>query len=153
MRLNRSWIAIATVGGLSLLACGGGADGDESPGASSGGVAAEQAPAAAAPTGAHGFDPALAADGDALLQAKGCTACHRVGGGRLVGPDLAGVTQRRSPEFIVAMIVNPDSMLANDATAKQLLGEYYTPMSNQGVTRQDAEALLEFFKRNDAGGQ
>ena len=150
MRLNRSWIAIATVGGL--LACGGGADGDESPGGSSGEVA--EAPAAGtAPTETQGFDPALAADGDALLQAKGCTACHRVGGDRLVGPDLAGVTQRRSPEFIVAMIVNPDSMLANDATAKQLLGEYYTPMSNQGVTRQDAEALLEFFKSNDAGGQ
>jgi mono/diheme cytochrome c family protein len=150
MRLKRSWIAIAAVCGL--LACGGGADGDESPGGSSAEVA--EAPAAeTAPTGAQGFDPALAADGEALLQAKGCTACHRVGGGRLVGPDLAGVTQRRSPEFIVAMIVNPDSMLANDATAKQLLGEYYTPMQNQSVTRQDAEALLEFFKRNDVGGQ
>ncbi|MGD2217612.1 MAG: cytochrome c [Gemmatimonadales bacterium] len=95
-------------------------------------------------------DSALAAEGEALMSARGCTACHTLGDGRLVGPDLAGVTERRSAEFITAMIVNPDSMLANDATAKELLGQYFTPMSNQGVTVEDARALLEYFRRNDA---
>lgn len=98
-------------------------------------------------------DLELAAQGEALLQAKGCTACHRIGGGRLVGPDLAGVTGRRSRAFIVGMIVNPDSMLANDATARELLAEYFTPMSNQGVTIEDARALLEFFRQQDAAGE
>jgi mono/diheme cytochrome c family protein len=98
---------------------------------------------------AGNVDAALATQGETLLSARGCTACHTMGGGRLVGPDLAGVTERRSAEFIVAMIVNPDSMLANDATAKQLLGQYFTPMSNQGVTVEDARALLEFFRRED----
>jgi mono/diheme cytochrome c family protein len=98
-------------------------------------------------------DAALATQGEALMSARGCTACHTVGGGRLVGPDLAGVTERRSAEFIMAMIVNPDSMLANDATARELLGQYFTPMSNQGVTPEDSRALLEYFRLNDAGSE
>lgn len=95
-------------------------------------------------------DPALAARGESLMQSKGCIACHTLGGGRLVGPDLAGVSERRDDAFIVGMITNPDSMLANNATAKQLLAEYFTPMANQGVSRDDALALLAYFKREDA---
>lgn len=96
------------------------------------------------------LDPALAERGQSLLQSKGCIACHTVGGGRLVGPDLAGVTQRRDDAFIIGMITNPDSMLVNNETAKQLLAEYFTPMANQGVTRDEARALLAYFKREDA---
>ena len=84
------------------------------------------------------------------MQSKGCTACHRVGGGRLVGPDLLGVTQRRTPEFIIAMIVNPDSMLVNNEDARQMLAEYFTPMANQNVTREDALALFEYFRLKDS---
>ncbi len=63
------------------------------------------------------------------------------------------MTERRSRAFIVGMIVNPDSMLANDDTAKQLLAEYYTPMTNQGVTRADALALFEYLRHEDAEGE
>lgn len=96
------------------------------------------------------LDPALAERGQSLLQSKGCIACHTVGGGRLVGPDLAGVTQRRDDAFIIGMITNPDSMLANNETAKKLLAEYFTPMANQGVSRDEALAFLAYFKREDA---
>lgn len=96
-------------------------------------------------------DPALAERGQSLMQSKGCVACHTMGGGRLVGPDLAGVTERRDDAFIVAMITNPDSMLVNNETARQMLAEYFTPMANQGVTRDEARAFLAYFKREDAG--
>ncbi|NIN73468.1 MAG: c-type cytochrome [Gemmatimonadetes bacterium] len=148
MRMNCVWAA-AVAALLFVVACGGGGEVEQGSGESSQSDVAEQgAPPAAAIAGE--VDAALAAQGEALMSARGCMACHTVGGGRLVGPDLAGVTERRSADFILAMIVNPDSMLANDATARELLGQYFTPMSNQGVTVEDARALLEFFRQADA---
>ncbi len=95
------------------------------------------------------IDAELASRGQALFQSAGCQACHTVGGGRLVGPDLAEVTERRSYQFVMGMIVNPDSMLTNNETARALLAEYMTPMSNQGVTRDEARALYEYLRRHD----
>ncbi len=84
--------------------------------------------------------------GEELFKSKGCTACHTVGGGKLVGPDLKGVADRRSPEWIVAMIVNPDSMLKHDPTAQDLLKEYGVPMPSQNVSEEEAKAILEYLK-------
>jgi len=95
-------------------------------------------------------DASMAATGEGLFASKGCMACHTIGGGRLVGPDLAGVTQRRTDAFIVGMIMNPDSMLTNDADARQLLAEYYTPMTNQGISADESQALLAYLKSKDA---
>ncbi len=152
MRVSSVWRATVLIGMIWLTGCD--REGEEQGEASETGSASPpSAEAGSAPAELGAIDPSLAAEGEALMKAKGCTACHTVGGGRLVGPDLAGVTERRSPQFIVGMIVNPDSMLANDPTARELLGQYFTPMSNQGVTREDARALLEYFRKNDAGGE
>ncbi|UCC81585.1 MAG: cytochrome c [Gemmatimonadota bacterium] len=151
MRMN-CVLAATLTGILCVAGCGGGGEGERAGGESSQPAVAEQGAPTAAVT-AGGVDAALATQGESLMSARGCAACHTVGGGRLVGPDLAGVTERRSAEFILAMIVNPDSMLANDATAKELLGQYFTPMSNQGVTVEDARALLEFFRQKDAAAK
>ncbi|UCC71966.1 MAG: cytochrome c [Gemmatimonadota bacterium] len=152
MRVRGVWRLAALLSALCLSACA--AESEEGRGRTTDEASATQETPAGGPSSrgaeAAEVDAGLAAQGEALMQAKGCTACHTVGGGRLVGPDLAGVAERRSPEFIIGMIVNPDSMLANDATAKELLGQYFTPMANQGVTEADAWALLEFFKWNDA---
>jgi len=96
-------------------------------------------------------DPALADLGAQLYQQKGCIACHTIGGGRLVGPDLTGVTARRTPGWIAAQILNPDSMIRNDPVTRELFAEYMTPMSNQGLTVEDVRAVLEYLRR-DAGG-
>ena len=146
MRLKRSvMLMMALATSVLLVGCGAGSE----EGAAD--DAADQAVEAAAPAASEPgeLNPELAAQGAELLRAKGCTACHSVGGGRLVGPDLAGLTERRTREFIVAMITNPDSMLANDADARQMLAEYYTPMTNQNVMRADAQALYEYFRSAD----
>jgi len=92
-------------------------------------------------------DPAeLALRGEELFRGKGCNACHELGGGRLVGPDLADVTERREKDWIIAMIARPDSMLRNDSTARALLAEYYTPMQDVGVTPGQAEALYHYLR-------
>jgi cytochrome c2 len=104
-----------------------------------------EAEAMEAPTGE--IDAALASEGEGYFQSKGCVGCHAVGGGRMIGPDLQGVTERRGYEWTVAMIVRPDSMLQNDAQAQALLEEYGTPMVSMGVTREEAHAMYEYLRR------
>lgn len=73
------------------------------------------------------------AKGEEIFKAKGCTACHKVGGGKLVGPDLLGVTKRRTLKWVERQILKPEVMLQEDATAKELLKTFMTPMANQNV--------------------
>lgn len=98
-------------------------------------------------------DPALAERGERLFRVRQCTACHRVGGGRLVGPDLEGVTERRSFPWLYHMVTSPDSMLRNDPEAKELLGEYFTPMTDQGVTSEEFRAIYEYLRSEDRGDE
>ena len=71
--------------------------------------------------------------GEEFFASKGCIACHKLGGGKLVGPDLKGVTARRDETWIKKMILRPDVMVKEDAVAKKLLGEMFVPMPNQNV--------------------
>ena len=90
------------------------------------------------------IDDALVEKGKEVYKAN-CTACHKIGK-RVVGPALGGVTERRSPEWIMNMIMNPEEMVQKDPTAKALLAEYLAPMSNQNITEDEARAILEFFR-------
>jgi mono/diheme cytochrome c family protein len=90
------------------------------------------------------IDADLAAKGEELYKSK-CTACHKIEK-RLVGPALKGVTERRSPEWIMNMMLNPENMVNEDPIAKQLLAEYSAPMSNQSLTEEEARAILEYFR-------
>jgi cytochrome c2 len=84
--------------------------------------------------------------GEALFQSKGCVACHTIGKGKLVGPDLKGVTNRRDQEWITKWLKDPDTMIRTDPTAKELLKQYLVPMPNQGLTDQDIQALIAYLK-------
>lgn len=78
-------------------------------------------------------DPADIKKGEELFAAKGCVACHKIGGGKLVGPDLKGVTARREADWIKKMILKPEIMVKEDPIAKKMLGELFIPMPNQNV--------------------
>ena len=93
------------------------------------------------------LDPVLVAKGAKLFSGT-CSACHKLDI-RYVGPALNGVTHRRSPEWIMNMILNPTGMTQQDDTARALLATYMTQMS-VAVTQEDARAVLEFFRNNDA---
>jgi mono/diheme cytochrome c family protein len=90
------------------------------------------------------IDQAMADQGKELFATK-CSACHKVDK-RFVGPAIAGVTERRTPEWIMNMILNPEVMVAENAIAKQLLAEYLSPMANQSLTEEEARKILEYFR-------
>ena len=77
---------------------------------------------------------------------KMCTACHRTDK-KFIGPAPKDILKRRTPEWVMNMILNPEEMLKNDSIAKDLLKQYNnTPMINQGLTEADARAVLEYFR-------
>lgn len=85
-------------------------------------------------------------DGEALFTAKGCNACHTIGGGDLVGPDLAGVTERRTEEWLTNWLTAPDQMLASDPDAQAMLAQYNNvPMPNLGLTPDEVAALIAYM--------
>lgn len=90
------------------------------------------------------IDQVLVSTGKAVFEAK-CTACHKMDK-RFVGPQLRGVTERRSPEWIMNMILDPDRMVKENKIARDLLGEYLAPMANQSLTKDEARAVLEYFR-------
>ena len=91
------------------------------------------------------IDAEMAAEGDKIYQAM-CTACHKVGA-NYIGPAPNGVLTRRSPEWVMNMILNPEEMVQKDPIAKQLLGEYNgAPMANQNLPEEQARAVLEYFR-------
>ncbi len=90
------------------------------------------------------IDPALAAKGEELFTNK-CTACHKMEK-RFVGPALKGITEKRTPEWIMNMILVPEKMVAENEEAKKLLAEFLSPMANQSLTEEEARAILEYFR-------
>ena len=83
--------------------------------------------------------------GEEIFNSK-CKACHKVDK-RFIGPSMAGVTQRRSPEWIMNMILNPNNMVKDDPLAKKLLMEFNgAPMANQNLSKDEARAVFEYFR-------
>jgi len=95
-------------------------------------------------------DSALAQVGARLFR-KRCSACHAITGESRMGPDLAGVTERRDYGWIGAMILRPDSMTREDPVARSLKAEFevqmLTPRTFDGT---HVLALVEFLREVDA---
>jgi nitrite reductase (NO-forming) len=101
-------------------------------------------PATATPT-----DPE-AIRGKLSFESK-CLACHTLGGGRKLGPDLAGVTKRRNESWLTRWLKSPERMLESDADAKAMLKEYNNlPMPNQSLSDAEIREYVQYFKWYDA---
>jgi mono/diheme cytochrome c family protein len=94
---------------------------------------------------AEEIDSEMAAVGEAKYSAI-CTACH-MANQRMIGPALAGVYDRRSPEWVMNMILNPDGMLKEDPIAIALYEEYNKAvMLNQNLSEEEARAVAEYLR-------
>jgi mono/diheme cytochrome c family protein len=94
------------------------------------------------------IDPAKAKEGEEIFT-NICAACHKMDA-RFVGPSMAGLTKRRSPEWILNMITNPELMIKEDPIGIALLKEYLAPMTNQNISDEDAYKLLDYFRDYDS---
>lgn len=88
----------------------------------------------------------LAEQGEAVFQQK-CSTCHTIGGGDTpMGPDLAGVTERRDRQWLQRIIMEPGELIAEgDPLALRLKDQYGMAMPDMGLSRDEVEAVLAFL--------
>jgi len=77
---------------------------------------------------------------------QNCATCHSIGGGKLTGPDLKGISEKRDKEWLVRYVTDPKTMLQSDPLAMELLREFRgVVMPNvPGMTAERARALIAF---------
>lgn len=90
------------------------------------------------------IDLEMADEGRSIFAMK-CEACHNMEG-RMVGPPLGEVLDRRSPEYVMNFILNPSGMTREHPVGRELLQEYMTPMPFQNVTETEVRAILEYLR-------
>ena len=78
-----------------------------------------------------------------------CTSCHMINED-YIGPAMSGILGRRSPEWIMNMILNPIQMLEEDPIAIDLLEQYdFEYMYNQNLLEEEVREILEYFRLLD----
>lgn len=89
-------------------------------------------------------------DGEAIFKTN-CASCHTIWGGKLVGPDLAGVSQKRDRQWLIDFIASPDKVLAaNDPIANSLLLEFNNiPMPNQNLSQDEVLAVIGYLEAQE----
>ena len=77
-----------------------------------------------------------------------CTACHSIGQGDKLGPDLLGVVSKRDRQWLMRWLREPDVMLEEkDPLAMALYVEYNNvPMPNVKLTRKNALDLIQYMQ-------
>lgn len=92
------------------------------------------------------------------LFTKQCAACHTIGLGDRIGPDLLGVTITRDRDWLIRIIREPEKMLAEKDPIATALYEKYkqVQMPKLPVGNEDMAAIIKFLESQDrkmtAGG-
>lgn len=85
-------------------------------------------------------------DGSAIFQ-QNCGACHSIGKGKLVGPDLKGTHSKYEKEWLSKWIKSSQALVkANDPVAVKLFEENgKIPMPDQALSDAEIEAVIGFI--------
>jgi mono/diheme cytochrome c family protein len=95
---------------------------------------------------------ARADDGAAIFASK-CSACHTIGKGKTVGPDLKGITTKESHDWLVKWVSSPSTVIkSGDPTATQLVKQYPVQMPDLGLSTADVDAVLGYIAQQSGGG-
>lgn len=80
---------------------------------------------------------------------QNCTTCHTIGGGRLTGPDLKNVTQRKDRAWLVQFLQDPKAVIdSGDPYALKLQEEARGVVMSTiaGMSKEQADALLNMIE-------
>ncbi len=94
----------------------------------------------------------LAQEADSFFR-QNCISCHTIGGGRLAGPDLRGVSDRRDPAWLIEFIQNPKAVIdRGDPYALDLLQQSRNVVmpTVAGMTANLAGVLLDLIDKESA---
>jgi mono/diheme cytochrome c family protein len=96
-----------------------------------------------------------AQDGEQLFQQ--CKACHSIGQGKLLGPDLLDVSNRRDAAWLKSFIKSSQTMVKNgDAEAQAILEEFNNlVMIDYNLPDTDIDAIIKYidsFSTSDSEG-
>jgi mono/diheme cytochrome c family protein len=85
--------------------------------------------------------------GQTLYETR-CAVCHTIGGGRLVGPDLQGIDERRSEAWLIAFVQHSQQMVAaGDPDAVAIFEEYnQIMMPDQPLYDEEIREILTYIR-------
>ena len=85
-----------------------------------------------------------------------CLSCHTIGGGDKIGPDLKGVSKRRSMDWIVKFVQYPEGMIKGDPeepgyekkdkVAEELFNKYKTIMTEQDLSEDQIKQMITWIE-------
>ena len=103
---------------------------------------------ASAPAGRQADEPGR------ILFTKTCASCHTIGRGDRIGPDLAGVLQRRERDWVERYLAEPERVRgAQDPAAVELSRRFgAVRMPNLGLSEADIADLMSFIGSASASG-
>ena len=92
--------------------------------------------------------PLNVSDKGQYLFASRCAACHTIGHGLKIGPDLKGITTVRDRSWLLRFIQKPDQLLADkDPLATSLFKQYKEiQMPNVRLGPDDTESIVRFLE-------
>lgn len=90
----------------------------------------------------------------AVYYEKKCSSCHTIGGGDDVAPDLKGIHERRSEEWLIKFVKNSEEVIkSGDPIANELFAKFRNKkMPAQEISDQEVKYILDFIKSGNAGG-
>ncbi|MGO1650264.1 c-type cytochrome [Sphingobacterium sp. UDSM-2020] len=94
------------------------------------------------------FDQAVADEGNKLFIVK-CTMCHEYSEDKL-GPALKGITKKRTPEWILNLMLNTEEMFEKDTDALAIKEDFQSMMVSVGLNEKEAKSILEYLRQEDA---
>ncbi len=86
-------------------------------------------------------------NGERLFNAN-CARCHKIGGGKLVGPDLANVTKQKSEKWLIKFIKSSQTVIkSGDEYADSLYKAFNEVlMPDQDLSDKEIKAVLSYIE-------